>query len=152
MGRLLLERGMRITVAESITGGLIAHRITQVSGSSRYFDAGFVTYSNESKSELLGVPEGLFASVGAVSEEVARAMALGARARAKSDVALAVTGIAGPTGGTDSKPVGLVFVGLAMSPDQVLVERFVFPGERRLVKRWTAQTALNLVRLALLRP
>jgi nicotinamide-nucleotide amidase len=151
VGRLLLERAMRISVAESITGGLIAHRITQAPGSSRYFDMGFITYSNESKSELLGVPAELFASVGAVSEEVARAMAVGVRERARSDVALAVTGIAGPTGGTDAKPVGLVFIGLAVGPG-VRVERFVFPGERRVVKRWTAQTALNLVRLALLRP
>jgi nicotinamide-nucleotide amidase len=150
VGRLLVERGMRIAVAESITGGLIAHRITQVPGSSRYFDTGFVTYSNESKTELLGVPPGLFASVGAVSEEVARAMASGARERAGSDVALAATGIAGPTGGTDAKPVGLVFIGLAIGPE-VKVERFVFPGERRMVKRWASQTALNLVRLALLR-
>jgi nicotinamide-nucleotide amidase len=152
VGRLLLERGMRITVAESITGGLIAHRITQVPGSSRYFDTGFVTYSNESKTELLGVPEELFTRVGAVSEDVARAMAAGARERAGSDVALAVTGIAGPTGGTDAKPVGLVYVGLAIGPEEVRVERFVLPGERRLVKRWTAQIGLNLVRLALLRP
>jgi nicotinamide-nucleotide amidase len=151
VGGLLIEREMRISVAESITGGLIAHRITQVPGSSRYFDCGFITYSNESKTELLGVPKELFASVGAVSEEVARAMAVGARDRARSDVALAVTGIAGPTGGTAEKPVGLVFVGLAVGAE-VRVERFVFPGERRLVKRWTAQTALNLVRLALLRP
>ncbi|MGH9321984.1 MAG: competence/damage-inducible protein A [Vicinamibacteria bacterium] len=150
VGRLLVERGMRISVAESLTGGLIAHRITQVSGSSRYFDTGFVTYSNESKTMLLGVDEDLFRRVGAVSEEVALAMAKGARERARSDIAVSVTGVAGPTGGSDEKPVGLVYIGLATAASTRAV-RFQFPGERRQVKRWTAQTALNLVRLELLR-
>lgn len=148
VGNLLVERGWRIAVAESLTGGLIAHRITQVPGASRYFDMGFVTYSNEAKSRLLGVPPELFARLGAVSDEVAMAMASGARSRAGSDIAVAVTGIAGPTGASESKPVGLVFVGLATA-DGVRAERFQFPGERRQVKRWTSQTALNLVRLEL---
>lgn len=149
LGHLLVESGRRISTAESLTGGLIAHRITQVPGSSRYFDMGFVTYSNEAKSELLGVPAELFPRVGAVSEEVARAMAEGARSRARSDVAVSVTGIAGPTGATADKPVGLVYIAVATA-DDVVAHRFQFPGERKQVKRWTAQTALNLVRLRLL--
>jgi nicotinamide-nucleotide amidase len=150
VGSLLLERGMRIAVAESITGGLIAHRVTQVSGASRYFDTGFVTYSNESKTALLGVAPDLFGQVGAVSEEVAIAMARGALERASADIAVSVTGIAGPTGGSDEKPVGLVYIGLA-TRESARAERRLFPGERRIVKRWTAQTALDLVRRELLR-
>jgi nicotinamide-nucleotide amidase len=150
VGSLLLDLGMRIAVAESITGGLIAHRITQVSGASRYFDTGFVTYSNESKTALLGVAPDLFRLVGAVSEEVALAMATGALERASADIAVSVTGIAGPTGGSDEKPVGLVYIGLATRAS-ARVERRQFPGERRQVKRWTGQTALDLVRLELLR-
>jgi nicotinamide-nucleotide amidase len=150
LGTLLLEGGMRITIAESITGGLIAHRITQVPGASRYFDTGFVTYSNESKTVLLGVAPDLFRRVGAVSEEVALAMATGALERASADIALSVTGIAGPAGGSDEKPVGLVYVGLATRAS-ARAERRQFPGERRQVKRWTAQTALDLARRELLR-
>jgi nicotinamide-nucleotide amidase len=150
VGSLLLEAGMKIAVAESLTGGLIAHRITQVSGASRYFDTGYVTYSNGSKISLLGVPKDLFRSVGAVSEEVALAMARGALERAPADIAVSVTGIAGPTGGSDAKPVGLVYIGIA-TREGARAERRQFPGERRHVKRWTAQTALDLVRLELLR-
>ncbi len=150
LGSLLLDRGMRIAVAESITGGLIAHRVTQVPGASRYFDTGFITYSNESKTSLLGVPADLFRRVGAVSEEVAIAMAKGALARASADIAVSATGIAGPTGGSEEKPVGLVYIGLATNA-AARAERRLFPGERRQVKRWTAATALDLVRLELLR-
>jgi nicotinamide-nucleotide amidase len=150
VGSLLLEAGMRIAVAESITGGLIAHRITQVPGASRYFDTGFVTYGNESKTALLGVAPDLFRRVGAVSEEVALAMARGALERASADIAVSVTGIAGPTGGREEKPVGLVYIGLA-TRESARAERRQFPGERRQVKRWTAQTALDLVRRELLR-
>jgi nicotinamide-nucleotide amidase len=150
VGSLLLGAEMRITVAESITGGLIAHRITQVPGASRYFDTGFVTYSNESKTALLGVAPDLFQRVGAVSEEVVLAMATGALERASADIAVSITGIAGPTGGSDEKPVGLVYIGLATRAS-ARAERWQFPGERRQVKRWTAQTALDLVRRELLR-
>lgn len=149
VGALLVERGERVTVAESLTGGLIADRITNVSGSSRYFVESFVTYSNEAKTERLGVPAELFDEVGAVSEEVAAAMAEGARERARADISVAVTGIAGPTGGSEHKPVGLVFVGVSTG-NGTRVERYQFPGARRTVKRWTSQAALNLVRLELL--
>lgn len=150
VGWLLLESGMRIAVAESITGGLIAHRITQVPGASRYFDTGFITYSNESKTALLGVPEELFRRVGAVSEEVAVAMAKGALERACADIAVSVTGIAGPSGGSEEKPVGLVYIGIATRWYEG-ADRHLFPGERRQVKRWTSQAALDRVRRELLR-
>lgn len=150
VGELLLSQGKRIAIAESLTGGLISSRITDVAGSSRYFDAGFITYSNEAKTEQLGVPAELFEGVGAVSEEVAHAMAAGARSRAGADIAVAVTGIAGPGGATETKPVGLVFVGLATDAGTA-VERHQFPGGRKQVKRWTSQAALNMVRLELMK-
>jgi nicotinamide-nucleotide amidase len=148
VGALLVEKRLKIAVAESVTGGLILHRLTQVPGASRYLDMGFVTYSNESKKELLAVSGELLNEVGAVSEEVAIAMAVGARERARSDVGVAVTGIAGPSGGSAEKPVGLVYVGL--STERVArARRFSFPGDRRHIQHWTERTALNLVRLLL---
>ena len=108
LGRALLARRRRVTVAESCTGGLLAGAITSVAGSSDWFDVGYVTYSNAAKVTLLGVPDAVLASHGAVSEETARAMALGALAKSGADIAAAVTGIAGPSGGTPEKPVGTV--------------------------------------------
>jgi nicotinamide-nucleotide amidase len=104
---------LKVTTAESCTGGLIAASLTEIAGSSDVFERGFVTYSNQSKTELLGVPADLITQSGAVSEAVARAMAEGALAHARADIAVAVTGIAGPGGGTADKPVGLVFIGAA---------------------------------------
>ena len=149
VGQLLASKAKRIATAESLTGGLIANRLTDVPGSSVYFDEAFVTYSNEAKTSALGVPVELFERVGAVSEEVARAMAAGARERTGADLAVAVTGIAGPSGASESKPVGLVYIGLA-SENGTRVEKFQFPGGRLHVKRWTSQAALNMVRLELL--
>ncbi len=146
---MLRRERKTIAVAESCTGGLITHRLTETAGSSDYFERGFVTYSNESKVEMLGVPEKLLGEQGAVSDAVALAMARGARERSGTDVGLAVTGIAGPRGGTSEKPVGLVFV--ALSADQgEQVHRYLLPGSRSQIKAWTAQLALNLVRLWLL--
>ncbi len=108
LGRALLAHRRRVTVAESCTGGLLAGAITSVAGSSDWFDVGYVTYSNAAKTALLGVPDALLASHGAVSEETARAMAAGALAKSGADIAAAVTGIAGPSGGTPEKPVGTV--------------------------------------------
>jgi nicotinamide-nucleotide amidase len=108
LGTLLQQRGWRITTAESCTGGLVAGAITAISGSSGWFDFGFVTYSNDAKRGLLDVPQSTLEAHGAVSEEVARAMAAGALEEAKADIAVAVTGVAGPTGGTPAKPVGTV--------------------------------------------
>jgi nicotinamide-nucleotide amidase len=150
LGRLLGELGKTLSVAESCTGGLIAHRLTEVPGSSRYFERGFITYSNQSKVDLLGVPEDLIREHGAVSEQVARAMARGARERGGTDMALAVTGIAGPGGGSRDKPVGLVYVALSDGAGDE-VERYQLPGERFRIKRWASQLALNMLRLHLLK-
>jgi nicotinamide-nucleotide amidase len=108
LGRILTERGLTIAVAESCTGGLIADKITNVSGSSMYFERGVVVYSNQSKTELLNVPKELIKTHGAVSKEVAEAMAAGVRRLAGTDIGISTTGVAGPTGGTSEKPVGLV--------------------------------------------
>lgn len=149
LGQMLQRSSRTIAVAESCTGGLIAHRVTEVPGSSAYFERGFVTYSNRSKVELLGVSEALIQEHGAVSEQVARAMAKGARERAGTDLGLAVTGIAGPAGGSNDKPVGLVYIALSDSKED-RVKRFHLPGSRGEMKRWASQLALNLVRLRLL--
>lgn len=145
VGALLLQRRTTLAVAESCTGGLIGARLTNVAGSSGWFERGVVTYSNAAKSELLGVPEELIEKHGAVSREVAKAMARGIRDSAKTGLGLAVTGIAGPAGGTPEKPVGLVYVALA-SPDGIEVEKNLFLGTRNQVRQRTAQTALDKVR------
>jgi len=136
---------LRIATAESCTGGLIAASLTEIPGSSTVFERGFVTYSNESKTELLGVPVGLIAESGAVSEPVARAMAEGALARSRVDIAVAVTGIAGPGGVSADKPIGLVFIGAASKGDSTIVERHLFPGDRAGIRLATAQRALELL-------
>jgi nicotinamide-nucleotide amidase len=145
LGALLLQRKMTLSVAESCTGGLISGRITDVSGSSAYFERGVVSYSNAAKTALLGVPADLIERYGAVSRETAKAMAQGMRERAKTDLGLAVTGIAGPTGGTPEKPVGLVYIALA-SPDGVTVNEHRFLGTRSQVRQRTAQMAMDMVR------
>ena len=147
--RLLRERGWSIAVAESCTGGLVAQRLTGVPGASEIFLGGVVAYADAAKRALLGVPEALLAEHGAVSEPVARAMAEGARERFGADLAVATTGIAGPSGGTPDKPVGLVFVALA-DASRTHVDRFVFPLGRARHRVLTAQVALDWVRRALL--
>lgn len=149
VGRALRERNLTLAVAESCSGGLIGHRITNISGSSDYFLGGAVTYSNAAKMKLLGVPEEILATKGAVSAETAAAMAQGVRELFGSDYALSATGIAGPTGGTPEKPVGLVFLGLA-GPKGVETQRHQFPGDREMVKTLTAETALDWLRRRLL--
>jgi len=145
----LLERHNKtVAVAESCTGGLVGHFLTNVSGISRFLLEDLVTYSNQSKVELLGVPEGMLAKFGAVSEEVARAMAEGVRQRAKADIGLSTTGIAGPTGGTPEKPIGLVYVGLATDQGSH-AERLQVLGTRDIVKDRAARNALNVLRLHL---
>lgn len=138
----LQARQWMLATAESCTGGLIAGACTDLSGSSNWFERGFVTYSNEAKTELLGVDAALITQHGAVSEAVARAMAAGSLAHAQAQVAVAVTGVAGPTGGTADKPVGLVWFGLAL-PGQVLTEKMHFPGDRAAVRAATVQHALR---------
>lgn len=149
VGDLLRTRGYRIAVAESCTGGAISSRLTDVAGSSDYVERGFVTYSNQSKVELLGVSARLLEEHGAVSEPVALAMADGARRRAGVDVGVGVTGIAGPGGGTVQKPVGTVCVAVAIGDDAPRVRTFRFPGSRTQIKFQASQAALDMVRRAL---
>jgi nicotinamide-nucleotide amidase len=149
VGRLLRERGMTIAIAESCTGGRIASRITEVSGSSSYFERGVVTYSNASKTSLLGVPSEMIAAHGAVSEEVAIAMAEGIRRAAGTSIGISTTGIAGPTGGTPEKPVGLVYVGYADLEGTFALKFRFGEGRDRVMERATA-AALELLRRRLL--
>lgn len=149
VGRLLLERKLRVCTAESCTAGLVAGRLTEVPGSSAWVDRGFVTYTNEAKEELLGVPTALLHTHGAVSAPVAAAMARGALARSRSEIAVALTGIAGPGGGSPEKPVGLVFVAVADGRGCV-VQRWVFGSERRHNRERSVQAALELLRRRLL--
>jgi nicotinamide-nucleotide amidase len=144
-GRLLRDQRKSIAVAESCTGGLIAEKITDVPGSSEYFMGGVVAYSNTAKSSLLGVPEALIREHGAVSEPVVRAMAEGARERFGADLGVATTGISGPGGGSEEKPVGLVFIALS-DDDETHAESFVFPLDRTRHRALTAQVALDWVR------
>lgn len=148
IGDLLRQRNLTIAVAESCSGGLLASRLTDVPGSSDYFDRGVVTYSNTAKTELLGVPPELIAQNGAVSEPVARAMADGIRAKTGAGVGIGITGIAGPGGGTPEKPVGTVCIGIA-TPYGGDVRRFNFIGPREMVKFQATQAAMNLLRLHL---
>ena len=149
---LLARLGQSVATAESCTGGLLAHRLTNVPGASAVFPQGLVTYANQAKTDLLGVPPTLLAARGAVSSEVCAAMAHGALLAAATDHALAVTGIAGPSGGSPDKPVGTVFVGLASRGHaDPLVERFLFPVERETFKQLASQAALDLLRRRLIR-
>ena len=141
----LLQRQWLLATAESCTGGLIAGACTDVSGSSAWFERGFVTYSNAAKTELLGVPATLIDTHGAVSEAVAHAMAIGAVQHSPAQVAVAVTGVAGPTGGTAEKPVGLVWFGFAL-PGRVLTEKMNFAGDRAAVRAATVHHALRRLR------
>ena len=147
IGDALRVRGWRMASAESCTGGLIAAACTSVAGSSDWFERGFVSYSNQAKTELLGVPPALIEAHGAVSEEVARAMAEGALQRAPVRVAVAVTGIAGPGGGTPQKPVGTVWLAWGVSDSagvtQLQAERLQLQGDRSAVRRQTVQQALR---------
>lgn len=139
-------RRMMLATAESCTGGLIAATLTAIAGSSDVVDRGFVTYSNAAKTEMLGVPASLIAEHGAVSREIASAMAEGAVARSNAMVAVAVTGVAGPGGGTPQKPVGLVWFGLHRRDGASLAEHRIFPGDRTEIRRATVAHALTLVR------
>lgn len=142
LGRALHVRGWRLATAESCTGGWIAKVLTDVAGSSQWFDGGVVAYSNAAKIELLGVPSETLAVHGAVSEETVRAMADGARRRFAVDLAVAVSGIAGPGGGTQDKPVGTVHFAWA-APDRGMAARRIFPGSRETVRRHTVALALE---------
>ena len=148
--KLLGERKQTLAIAESCTGGFLAHRITNVPGASAVFLAGYLTYSNDAKTMMVGVSPQLIAAHGSVSEEVAQAMAEGARAKAKATFALATTGIAGPGGGTKEKPVGTVFIALAEPSRPTKVEKRFFPDDRPTFKELTTQAALEMLRRSLL--
>jgi nicotinamide-nucleotide amidase len=142
----LADRGQWLSTAESCTGGFMASRITDVSGASRVFGHGIVTYANEAKQRHLGVSAQLLEQHGAVSEPVAAAMAEGVLAVSGADHALAITGIAGPTGGSEDKPVGTVFIGLASKGSATVVRRFFYPGSRDRFKLLSSQAALEMLR------
>jgi nicotinamide-nucleotide amidase len=141
--------GITLATAESCTGGLIAATLTAIAGSSDVVDRGFVTYSNEAKADMLGVPLGLIDAVGAVSEPVARLMAQGALSRSRAHIAISVTGVAGPGGGSADKPVGTVYFGMAQRGRPSHAERRVFPGDRAAIRAATVATAFALIRARL---
>lgn len=141
---LCKARGLRVATAESCTGGLVAGAITDIAGSSAVFTHGFVTYANEAKTQMLGVPEATLAAHGAVSSETAAAMAIGARKHSGADLAISTTGIAGPDGGSAQKPVGTVWFGLA-TPQGVTTYHRIFPGNREAVRSASVDFALSLL-------
>lgn len=141
---LLQKHKLTVATAESCTGGLIAHTITNISGSSEYFDRGIISYSNKSKMELLDVAEDLLIKHGAVSPEVAEEMVNNIRAKSKVDIGIATTGIAGPTGGTKNKPVGLIYIAVS-TKEGTKVERFLFSGDRIQNKEDACNAALKML-------
>jgi len=158
VGRLLQQKQLKLALAESCTGGLVAKRMTDAAGSSAYMNAGFVTYSNHAKQDHLGVQLATLAMHGAVSEQCAREMAEGARRAGRADVAVSITGVAGPGGGSDAKPVGMVWFALSLSDEvarahghdeRVLARMSVFPGDRNDIRERAAQFALDMIRRAL---
>lgn len=140
----LLNQGWTIATAESCTGGLISHWLTEIPGSSKYYQGSIIAYSNDAKHSLLGVPQAILQADGAVSEATARAMVEGVRERFGCDVSIATTGIAGPGGGTETKPVGLVYIAVA-TPTAVQCQRYIFSGDRSANKKESAAAALQLL-------
>ncbi len=138
----LTEAKLKVCTAESCTGGLIAKSFTDLAGSSAWFERGFVTYSNESKVEMLGVSESVIEQYGAVSEPVATAMAMGALSQSHADYSIAVTGVAGPGGGSDKKPVGTVWIGIA-SQNRTRTQKFLFDGDRQRIRLMTMDAAVE---------
>jgi nicotinamide-nucleotide amidase len=148
VGEELARQKKTLAVAESCTGGALAKLITDVAGASRYFTHGWVTYNNKAKINELGVSKGFIEKYGAVSEQVAKAMAEGAKKKAETDFTIGITGIAGPTGGSEQKPVGLVYISVS-ADNYSEVKRFIFPGNRELIRFRAALTGLNMLRLRL---
>ena len=149
LAQILLSRNWSVSLAESCTGGLVCATLTELAGSSEWFERGYITYSNEAKAECLDVPPQLIQSHGAVSEEVAKAMAEGARINSGSNVAISITGIAGPSGGSAEKPVGTVCFGWA-TENQTLTKTMHFDGDRQMIRQQAAEFALTEL-IALLR-
>lgn len=143
LGEELKARGLWLATAESCTGGWVGEAVTAVSGSSNWYDRGFITYTNQAKQDMLGVSADTLAAHGAVSEATVREMALGALAHSRAQAALAISGVAGPTGGTPEKPVGLVWFAWAFQDGRVEAERLVFPGDRQGVRRQAVEHALE---------
>jgi nicotinamide-nucleotide amidase len=144
IANLLKQNNLKVATAESCSGGLIAHSLTNISGSSDYFERGVVSYSNDSKMDLLDVEKDILEKYGAVSEQVAKAMAEGIRKKSKVDIGISTTGIAGPTGGTTEKPVGVVYIGVSL-PDKTIVKKFQFIEDRLQNKEDTCNAALELL-------
>ena len=147
-GRMLKDMELTLAVAESCTGGLISHRITNVPGSSQYFDRGIIAYSNNAKIQILKIDKEFLKEHGAVSEEVALAMAEGARKISNSDIGLSTTGIAGPERGTQNKPVGLVYIGISTEKENIF-KKFRSIGDREINKKYFAQESLDFLRVYL---
>jgi PncC family amidohydrolase len=144
IGRLLVQHGLTLAIAESCTGGLVSHRITNVSGSSTYFLGGVISYANEAKVHLLGVSPETLEKFGAVSSETVLAMARGVRGALSADIGISTSGIAGPTGGTPDKPVGTVWIGFSTATGEE-ARHFLFEGNRLTVKEQAAQAALHIL-------
>jgi len=142
LATLACSNQLRICTAESCTGGLIAKSFTDLAGSSDWFECGFVTYSNQSKTEMIGVPESVIAEYGAVSEAVVNAMASGALRNSAADISIAVTGVAGPAGGSEDKPVGTVWIGVASSQQQVAI-KYRFDGDREAIREAAMRQAIE---------
>lgn len=141
------EKKLMVATAESCTGGLIAKSLTDLAGSSDWFERGFVTYSNAAKIEMIGVPESVIAEYGAVSEAVANSMASGARHHSAAECSIAVTGVAGPAGGSDEKPIGTVWISVAIK-DQIFTQKYLFAGDRDAIRQATMLQAIqNLLQL-----
>ena len=141
-GNLLIEKHLTIATAESCSGGLLSHHLTNIPGSSAYFNRGYVVYSNQAKIDTIGVPSSLITQHGAVSEEVARALAEGVREKSHADIGIGITGIAGPSGGSEQKPVGLVYIGISYSQHNQ-VQKYLFSGDREVIKILSTQSALT---------
>lgn len=150
VAKLLIEKHYTIATAESCTGGLLAHRLTNISGSSQYMEGGIICYTNDVKIEKVGVKKQTIIDHGAVSEETAHELAINIKEKFNTDIGVGITGIAGPTGGTGEKPVGLVYIGLAVN-DKVKVKKYIFLNDRKANKLLSSQTALNMLRLELLK-
>jgi nicotinamide-nucleotide amidase len=144
IANLLKQKHLTVATAESCTGGLISHSLTNISGSSVYFDRGIVSYSNNAKMELLGVYKEILEKYGAVSEQIAKVMAEGVRTKSNVDIGISTTGIAGPTGGTKEKPVGLVYIAVSTTKN-VVVKKFQFTGDRLQNKENTCNAALQML-------
>ncbi len=144
--KICRDRGVKIATAESCTGGMVAAALTDISGSSDVFERGFVTYSNEAKVEMLGIPAELIEQYGAVSEQVACAMADGAVANSHTDLVVAITGIAGPAGGSNEKPVGLVYIAIKYGKNPIICEKHIFTGNRDEIRIAATKTVLNLLK------